>query len=111
MSNTDFDPYHEWLRIPPDEQPANHYRLLGLELFEADRDMIESVSLEQIAHVRTFAIGCATGCGGKEVESGRKKWLSTLRVMNEPPQALCQNWFLTGYEIKHHPTQCKHKSN
>ena len=57
MSDPDFDPYHEWLGIPPDEQPANHYRLLGLELFEADRDMIESVSLQQIAHVRTFAIG------------------------------------------------------
>ena len=36
MSNPDFDPYHEWLGIPPDEQPANHYRLLGLELFEED---------------------------------------------------------------------------
>ncbi|MDB4532797.1 SUMF1/EgtB/PvdO family nonheme iron enzyme [bacterium] len=57
MSNPDFDPYHEWLGIPPEEQPANHYRLLGLELFEADRGVIEAVSLEQIAHVRTFAIG------------------------------------------------------
>ena len=57
MSVPDFDPYHEWLGIPPEEQPANHYRLLGLELFEEDRDVIESVSLEQIAHIRTFAIG------------------------------------------------------
>ena len=23
------DPYHKWLGIPPHEQPANHYRLLG----------------------------------------------------------------------------------
>lgn len=57
MSDANFDPYHQWLGIPPDEQPANHYRLLGLELFEADRDVVESVSLEQIAHIRTFAIG------------------------------------------------------
>ena len=57
MSDANFDPYHEWLGIPPDEQPANHYRLLGLELFEDDRGVIESVSLEQIAHIRTFAIG------------------------------------------------------
>jgi formylglycine-generating enzyme required for sulfatase activity len=57
MSNPNFDPYHEWLGIPPEEQPANHYRLLGLELFETDRGVIESVSLKQIAHVRTFAIG------------------------------------------------------
>ncbi len=34
MSDPNFDPYHKWLGIPPDEQPANHYRLLGLELFE-----------------------------------------------------------------------------
>ena len=24
----DFNPYHVWLGIPPEEQPANHYRLL-----------------------------------------------------------------------------------
>ena len=24
-----FDPYHIWLGIPPEEQPPNHYRLLG----------------------------------------------------------------------------------
>ena len=30
---------------------------MGLELFEADREVIESVSLQQIAHIRTFAIG------------------------------------------------------
>ena len=57
MFDGNFDPYHEWLGIPADEQPANHYRLLGLELFEEDRDVIDSVSLEQIAHIRTFAIG------------------------------------------------------
>ena len=25
------DPYYRWLAIPPAQQPANHYRLLGLE--------------------------------------------------------------------------------
>ena len=55
MSDPNFDPYHKWLGIPPDEQPANHYRLLGLELFESDRDVIDSASLEQIAHIRTWA--------------------------------------------------------
>ena len=31
-----FDPYHKWLGIPPQDQPPNHYRLLGVELFETD---------------------------------------------------------------------------
>ena len=37
-----FDPYHKWLGIPLDQQPANHYRLLGLRNFEHDADVIES---------------------------------------------------------------------
>jgi hypothetical protein len=32
----EFDPYHRWLGIPPNQQPANLYRLLGIELFESD---------------------------------------------------------------------------
>ena len=27
-----FDPYRKWLGIPPQEQPPNHYRLLGIGL-------------------------------------------------------------------------------
>ena len=26
-----FDPYYKWLGIPPEEQPPNHYRLLGIQ--------------------------------------------------------------------------------
>ena len=36
-----FDPYHVWLGIPPEESAAgrpNHYRLLGLRLFETNAD-------------------------------------------------------------------------
>ena len=36
-----FDPYPVWLAIPPEEQPPDHYHLLGLPLFEADPDTIE----------------------------------------------------------------------
>ena len=28
-----FDPYHKWLGIPPEEQPPNYYRLLGVALW------------------------------------------------------------------------------
>ena len=35
-----FDPYYKWLGIPIEEQPVNHYRLLGIKMFEADPDVI-----------------------------------------------------------------------
>ncbi len=52
-----FDPYHKWLGIPPEQQPANHYRLLGVADFESDRDVIESAADRQMAHVRSFQNG------------------------------------------------------
>ncbi|HVX16237.1 MAG TPA: HEAT repeat domain-containing protein [Pirellulales bacterium] len=52
-----FDPYHRWLGIPPAEQPANHYRLLGLALFESDPNVIESGADRQMGHVRSYAGG------------------------------------------------------
>lgn len=57
MTKKEFDPYHRWLGIPASEQPANHYRLLGLALFEADADVIESAAIRQITHVRSHALG------------------------------------------------------
>ncbi len=54
---TAFDPYHRWLGIPPKDQPPNHYRLLGLELFESDPAVIESAADRQMAHVRSFQSG------------------------------------------------------
>ncbi|OYV88598.1 MAG: hypothetical protein B7Z73_08245 [Planctomycetia bacterium 21-64-5] len=53
----DFDPYHKWLGIPLKDQPPNHYRLLGIELFESDPDVIESAADQRMAHVRTFQTG------------------------------------------------------
>src|SRR5262245_36734958 len=52
-----FDPYHKWLGIPPHQQPPSHYRLLGLEAFESDLDVIEAAAARQIAHVQTYKIG------------------------------------------------------
>jgi len=51
------DPYHRWLGIPPQDQPPNHYRLLGLQLFEDDADVIESAADQRMAHLRTFQTG------------------------------------------------------
>jgi len=52
-----FDPYHKWLGIPLKDQPPNHYRLLGLDLFESDPDVIEAAAFRQTAHVRTYQLG------------------------------------------------------
>ena len=52
-----FDPYRKWLGIPPAEQPPNHYRLLGVGLFEDDADTIAGAADRQMGHVRTFQTG------------------------------------------------------
>src|SRR5208337_1390693 len=49
-----FDPYHQWLGIPPGEQPPHHYRLLGIASFEDNPKIIESAADRQMAHLRTF---------------------------------------------------------
>lgn len=56
-SNIPFDPYRIWLGISPAEQPPNHYRLLGIPLFENDPVVISNAADRQMAHVRTFQSG------------------------------------------------------
>jgi len=52
-----FDPYYRWLGISPKEQPPNHYRLLGLELFEADPALIDSFALRHTSFLRNITDG------------------------------------------------------
>lgn len=52
-----FDPYRKWLGIPEGERPADYYRLLGIERFERDVDVIANAADRQMAHVRTFQSG------------------------------------------------------
>ncbi len=52
-----FDPYHVWLGIPPEEQPASRYRLLGIRPFEAVADVIDNAADRQTAHLRTVQAG------------------------------------------------------
>ena len=47
-----FDPYYTWLGIPPGEQPPNHYRLLGINLFEASSDAIAYAADRQMVFLR-----------------------------------------------------------
>jgi hypothetical protein len=50
-----FDPYRKWLGIPPEEQPPHHYRLLGLELFEADPDVIVNAADARLSYLRSLS--------------------------------------------------------
>jgi WD40 repeat protein len=52
-----FNAYYLWLGIPPDEQPADHYRALGVVRFESDAKVIREAAERQIAHVRRYQIG------------------------------------------------------
>lgn len=54
---SDFDPLDQWLAIPPDEQPPDHYRLLGLPLFESDRHVIAEAAQKRKALVQSHRSG------------------------------------------------------
>lgn len=52
-----FDPYRKWLGISAKDLPANHYRLLGLEIFESDLDVIEGAAERQMSFIRQYQSG------------------------------------------------------
>ncbi len=53
----EFDPYHNWLGVPSTEQPPHAYRLLGLEMFENDPDVIEAAAEARLRYVARFLQG------------------------------------------------------
>ncbi len=53
----EFDPYYKWLGIPPRDQPPNNYRLLGIEVFESDRDVIDAAANRVMAYLKDLAAG------------------------------------------------------
>lgn len=52
-----FDPYYKWLGIPRKDQPPNHYRLLGIEPFESDADVITHAADQRMGHLKAFQAG------------------------------------------------------
>jgi hypothetical protein len=52
-----FDPYHKWLGIPPEEQPPDRYRLLGIQPLEDDPDVIEAAADQRMMLLRTYQTG------------------------------------------------------
>ena len=57
MDASPFDPYYEWLGIPPEEQPASYYRLLGIRDFENSATVISNAADRLMAFLRTFQTG------------------------------------------------------
>src|SRR5688572_18993677 len=52
-----FDPYYTWLGIPTEEQPPDHYRLLGVRRFESNDEVIVNAADQRMAYLRTFQTG------------------------------------------------------
>ncbi|MGB7326291.1 MAG: hypothetical protein WBD31_15565 [Rubripirellula sp.] len=51
------DPLEEWLGIPPDQQPPNLYRLLGVELFESNAELINQAADRHLSELHFAANG------------------------------------------------------
>src|SRR3569623_5645 len=52
-----FDAYHKWLGILPKDQPQHLNRLLGLETFVSDPDVIEGAADRQLSSLRRYQSG------------------------------------------------------
>lgn len=52
-----FNPYYKWLGIPPEQQPVNYYRLLGVALYEDSEAVIDNAADRQMVFIRTFQSG------------------------------------------------------
>ncbi len=52
--NESLNPYRKWLGIPLEEHPAHHYRLLGVEVFEGDSEVIVNAADARITFLKTF---------------------------------------------------------
>lgn len=53
----DFDPYYTWLGIPKEDQPADHYRLIGIRPFEDNADVITNVMDQRMQYLRSMQVG------------------------------------------------------
>ena len=53
----DFDPYYTWLGIPPEEQPPDHYRLLGVRRYESNGDVITNAMDQRMHYLRSLQVG------------------------------------------------------
>lgn len=55
--SADFDPYYYFLGIPLADRPVDHYRLLGVERFESNTEIIEVAANRQMAYLQFYESG------------------------------------------------------
>lgn len=105
-----FDPYWEWLEIPPNRQPPDFYALLGLAPFESELGNIRSAGLARAAHVRRFCLGphgadatqllaeLANAFSCLEDPERKQAYDASLRAAHAPSNAAS---FTTGGAVSH----------
>lgn len=49
-----FDPYYQWLAIRSNGSPIDHYRLLGIETFESNPEVISNAAFQRTFLIRTL---------------------------------------------------------
>jgi ankyrin repeat protein len=91
-STDKFDPYHKWLGVPPREQPPNYYRLLGLQPFESDPEVIEAAASRLIS----FCESQATGAHAAEARRLVVQLASARLCLLEPEQRAAYDAKLRG---------------
>ncbi|MEM7453574.1 MAG: hypothetical protein AAF456_04385, partial [Planctomycetota bacterium] len=98
---TDFDPYLKWLGIRDPMRPPHHYRLLGIELFESDPDIIVGAAKRQIQHVKSFA----DGPEGEHAAELVRRLTKAANVLRDPVAKQDYDEKLRGYLAKAEGTQ------
>jgi len=93
-----FDPYLKWLGIPKKDQPPNHYRLLGIETFESDPEVVSNAADQRMAHLKNFATGKHSALSQKILneiaaarvcllnEAGKQQYDAQLQERMQPSQ-------------------------
>lgn len=90
-----FDPYLEWLAIPVDQRPPNHYAMLGLKTLESDVEKIESEFHRRYDLVRKYQVG-----------EHEKEALAILKQLAKAHECLTNKSKKAAYDrklVKQHP--------
>ena len=92
-----FDALHEWLGIPPAEQPPNHYRLLGIEKYEPSNDVIEAACMRIKLKLQKHA-------KGEQVEDAKALYEEVKRakkiLLNDERRAIYDRLLAKGSRTK-----------
>src|SRR5262245_19142470 len=75
-----FDAYYKWLAIPPAEQPPNHYKLLGLPLYESDQEVIAAAAVQRMNFVRKLQNGETSQAAQKLAQEIASAWACLINA-------------------------------